>query len=93
VYALSTDRVTVVLGGSAAELDRLDPSTFTATVDVAALAPGTHQVPVVVGNLPAGVSAVSISPPTVTVTVSLPSSASPFPSPGASTSPGASPSP
>jgi YbbR domain-containing protein len=93
IYNLSTDRVTVVLGGPVSQLDNLDPATFTASVDVAALAPGVHQVPVVVGNLPVDLTAVSISPPTVTVTVSVPPRASPSPSPGGSASPGPSPSP
>jgi YbbR domain-containing protein len=86
-YTLSTDRVTVVIGGPVADLDRLDPATFTATVDVAALPPGAAtDVPVRVGNLPAGLSVVSISPDSITVVVGVPASPSP-PDAGPSPSP------
>jgi YbbR domain-containing protein len=86
-YALSTDRVTVIIGGPAAELDRLDPSRFSVTVDVSALPVGTTDaVPVSVGNLPAGLAAVSVSPETVAVTVGEPAR-SPSPTPAASPSP------
>jgi len=88
-YALSTDRVTVVIGGPVVELDRLDPSSFSATVDVAALPPGSHKVPVQVGTLPAGLSVDSIRPSEITVDVGVPA-ASPSPVP---TSPSPSPSP
>jgi YbbR domain-containing protein len=81
IYALSTDRVTVVLGGPDSLLDGIDPSTFQATVPVATLPPGDHTVAVVVTNLPAGVTTVSIDPANVQVTVALPSSTSPSPSP------------
>jgi YbbR domain-containing protein len=91
-YALSTDRVNVVIGGPVAELDRLDPSRFTVTVDVSALPIGTTDaVAVSVGNLPAGLAAVSVSPSTVTVTVAEPAR-SPSPSPPPP-SPAGSPSP
>jgi len=86
-YALSTDRVAVVIGGRVSQLDRLDPTAFSATVDVAALAPGSHSVPVVVANLPAGLSIISIDPPAITVIVGLPASplpTAPTPSPAAS---------
>jgi YbbR domain-containing protein len=92
-YALSTDRVTVVIGGPVAELERLDPSRFTVTVDVSALPVGTTDaVPVSVGNLPAGLAAVSVSPATVTVTVGEPAGASPSPAASAAASPSPSPS-
>jgi YbbR domain-containing protein len=90
VYTLSTDRVTVVLGGPDSLLDAIDPSTFQATVPVGTLPVGDHTVRVVVTNLPGGVSTVSIDPASVQVTVALPKSASPSPSP---VSPSISPSP
>jgi YbbR domain-containing protein len=87
-YTLSTDRVAVVIGGPVADLDRLDPATFTATVDVAALPPGAAtDVPVRVGNLPAGLSVVSISPDSITVVVGVPASPSPSAEGGPSPSP------
>ena len=71
-YGLSTDRVVVTIGGSVAALDGLQGSAFSATLDVASLAVGDHQVQVQV-NLPSGLSVRSISPPSVTVSVALPS--------------------
>jgi YbbR domain-containing protein len=75
-YALSPGSVLVTLGGPVADLDRIDPASFTITIDVAALEPGSHQVqpsPVV----QAGLSIIKVDPDTVTVTVSQPSSAAP----------------
>jgi YbbR domain-containing protein len=80
IYALSTDRVSVVLGGTAATLESLDPSSFTMFADVGGLGPGTHDVPLN-ATLPAGVSLVSASPTAVVVTVGVPASPSPSPSP------------
>jgi YbbR domain-containing protein len=88
-YQLSTDRVSVVLGGTAAALDALDPASFTVFVDVAGLGPGEHDVAVGV-TLPAGVSMVSASPDAVTVTVAAAEAgadASPSPSPSPAASP------
>jgi YbbR domain-containing protein len=88
-YDLSTDRVSIVLGGSAAALDALDPASFTVFVDVAGLGPGEHAVPVN-ATLPAGVTLVSASPDSVVVTVAAaeaPASASPSPQPSPQPSP------
>jgi YbbR domain-containing protein len=85
-YALSTDRVLVTLGGTIADLDRLDGRSFTVTVDVAALAPGVHEVPVG-ATLPAGIALVAASPATVTVSVGFPPTPPPSPSPSPSVSP------
>ncbi|HLA16316.1 MAG TPA: CdaR family protein [Candidatus Limnocylindrales bacterium] len=82
-YLLSTDRVSVVLGGTAAALGGLDPSSFTVFVDVAGLGPGAHEVPVK-ATLPADVSLVSASPESVTVTVGVPVSPSPSAAPSPS---------
>ncbi|HSG85556.1 MAG TPA: hypothetical protein VLA23_04385, partial [Candidatus Limnocylindrales bacterium] len=91
VYRLSTSQVIVTIGGNLADLDRLDPTTFAASVDVTTLAPGRHSVEVTVLNLPAGLVVSSISPPEVTVDVEL-VPASPQPSSSAPPSPSPSPS-
>ncbi len=85
-YALSTDRVTVVIGGPVSDLDGLDPSAFTVSADVSALPPGTKSVPLTV-NLPAGLTVRSISPPEIAVTVGVPASPSPSPTVAPSASP------
>jgi len=71
VYTLSTDQVLVTLGGSAADLDGLEGRAFTVQAAVGGLEPGQHEVGVV-ANLPAGLTLVSASPPSVVVTVALP---------------------
>ncbi|MER3418220.1 MAG: hypothetical protein C4343_03740 [Chloroflexota bacterium] len=76
-YGLSTDRVTVTVGGTVADLDRLVGRDLVATVDVGALGPGSYPVEVGI-TLPAGLSVVAVSPPSVTVTVSTPASPSPI---------------
>ena len=85
-YALSTDSVNVAIGGSLAQLDKLDPTSFTVTADVSALAPGTHAVPLTV-NLPAGLTVSSVSPSQVGVTVAVAASPSPSVSPSPAPSP------
>jgi YbbR domain-containing protein len=85
-YALSTDSVNVAIGGSLAQLDKLDPTSFTVTADVSALAPGTHTVQLSV-NLPAGLTVTAISPPQVGVTVAAAASPSPSGSPPPSPAP------
>jgi YbbR domain-containing protein len=78
-YALSTGSVHVTLGGPIADLDRIDPASFTITIDVAGLDPGTHQVqPVPV--VQAGLTVIGVDPGTITVTVT--STATPVPSGG-----------
>ena len=47
-YSLSTPTVLVTLAGPRPDLDSLDPSTIDAHVAVGRLAPGTHEVDVVV---------------------------------------------
>jgi YbbR domain-containing protein len=88
-YTLSTDRVSVVIGGPVASLDALDPTQVRATVDVSALPVGSHQVPVVIGTLAGGLAVLSVTPAEVGVVVGEPirPSASPSPSPGPSPSP------
>jgi YbbR domain-containing protein len=76
-YTLSTDQVNLTIGGSSAVLAGIQGDSLVVTADVNALGPGTHVVPLK-ATLPAGVTLVAISPPTVTVTVSA--VASPVPS-------------
>ena len=76
----------------AADLARLDPSSFTVIADVSSLPAGTHTVQLS-ANLPQGLSVVSISPPQVSIDVGLPlPSPSPTPAP-TPTPPAPSPSP
>lgn len=81
-YAASTDRILLTLGGSTADLDRVDGATLVARVDVADLAAGESDVAIEI-TLPGGVTLVAASPPTIVVTVSAPTpSVSPSASPG-----------
>ena len=85
IYSLSTDRVILTIGGSVAELDRLEGATLVATLDVAGLTSGTAAIKVE-ADLPAGVAFVSASPDQVSVTVSVPQPPSPSAvSPGSAT--------
>ncbi len=88
-YTTSTDRVLITLGGSVADLDRLDGARLLALLDVADLEPGTTSVAVTT-DLPAGLALVSASPDQVAVTVSIPPSPSPAAG-GTSASPSTSP--
>jgi YbbR domain-containing protein len=78
-YTSSTDRVTLTLGGSVADLDRLQGATLIASLDVTSLEVGTTAVDVS-ADLPAGVTLVTASPNQVAVTVGAP--LPPSPSPG-----------
>lgn len=91
-YSIPTDRVLVTIGGSVADLDRLDGATLVADLDVGDLRPGTTDVPVTM-DLPEGLTLVSANPATIPVTVTAvpPAAASPS-APPASASPSASPS-
>ena len=88
-YTTSTDRVLITLGGSVADLDRVQGSRLLATLDVADLAPGTTSVAVTT-DLPPGLALVSASPDQVAVTVTIPASPSPAAG-GTPASPSASP--
>jgi YbbR domain-containing protein len=86
IYGLSTDRVLLTIGGSAADLDRLSGSTLAGDLDVSDLGIGQADVPVTV-DLPAGLTLVSVSPTAVGVTVAAaptPTPTSGAPSPSAS---------
>jgi YbbR domain-containing protein len=67
-YSLSVDRVLATIGGSTADLDRLEGATLVMDIDVTGLAPGEHDV-AVTADLPAGTTLVAVSPPRVTVTI------------------------
>lgn len=77
-YDLSVDRVLVTLGGSVADLDRLEGRAFDVRAEVGGLGPGNHVVPLI-ANLPAGLALLTTSPATVGVVVGLPAT-SPVPS-------------
>ena len=85
-YSIDVDRVHATIGGSVADLDRLEASTLVMDLDVAGLAPGTTAVHVT-ATLPAGLTLVATSPETVLVTVTERAPASPSASPAASQSP------
>ena len=89
-YTVPLDRVLVTIGGSDADLDRLNGATLVADLDVSDLKPGTTDVDVTM-DLPAGLTLVSADPVTVPVTVTAPSPPTASPPP-ASASPSASPS-
>lgn len=77
-YRLSVDSVIVTLGGSVADLDRLEGRTFEVRAEVGGLGTGAHEVSLL-ANLPAGLALVATSPATVEVVVGVPAT-SPVPS-------------
>jgi YbbR domain-containing protein len=79
-YHLSTNRAVALVGGSLADLDRLDAAAFQLLAPVAGLGPGTHEV-TLTANLPLGLTLVKVDPPTVTVTVTPSGSPAPSASP------------
>ncbi len=87
-YEIAPDHVLLTLFGSVADLDRLGSAPLVVALNVAALGPGKHDVPVV-PSLPSGVTIAALSPETVTVTIRVPATPTPAPaSPSASPSPG-----
>ena len=88
-YSPSVDRVLITVGGSVADLDRLDGATLVALLDVRDLGPGDHDVPVT-ADLPAGVTFVGASPDTVAITVTA---SAPTPTPTAAPTPAPEPTP
>jgi len=68
IYAPAVDRVLLVIGGSPPDLDALAARGPVATLDVAGLEPGTYDV-AVAADLPSGLTLVTASPQTVSVTV------------------------
>ena len=77
-YALSTDRVLVVLAGSPVDLDALAGRALSATADVTGLDTGEHVVILEMTTEP-GVTVVSMTPGNVVVTIGLPAGASASP--------------
>ncbi len=92
-YDVAQGRVLLTLYGSIVYLDRLGVAPIVVGLNVATLAPGTHEVPVV-PSLPSGVTVADISPQTVTVTITTPATPAPptaTPSPTPSVTPSAGP--
>jgi YbbR domain-containing protein len=77
-YDVDVDRILVTIGGSVADLDRMNGTALVVDLDVTGLGPGTETVTGGLG-LPAGTTVVSMSPSTVTVTITA---TAPSPSPG-----------
>ena len=90
-YSLAVDTVVVTLGGGEQALNGVDAASFTASVAVAGLGAGSHDLGVVV-TAPAGLSLLSVSPPRITVFVGEPATPPPTPSPVPTPSPSPSPS-
>lgn len=88
-YTPDADAILVTVGGSVADLDRLNGSTLVVDLDVTGLEPGSELLPVTL-DLPAGLTLVSASPPNVIVTIVGPP---PSPSPSPAASPTSAPSP
>jgi YbbR domain-containing protein len=89
-YSAELDPILLTLFGSVADLDVLASAPIVIGLNVSALGPGTHEVPVV-PSVPSGVTVAAISVETVTVTVREPPTPTPSPEP-ASPSPSPSPS-
>ncbi len=91
-YGLSESQVLLTLFGPVADLDRLSTAPIVVGVNVAGLAPGTHDVPVV-PSLPSTLTLVEVSPDTVTVTIAVPPTPAPASAAPSASFDGGSPSP
>ncbi len=89
-YDVSDRTVLLTIFGSTADLDRLESSPIVISLNVEAMGPGSHDVPVV-PSLTSAVTVAAISPQTVTVTVTEKPTPTPEPTPDAS--PGDAPTP
>ena len=67
-YSTNVDRVTITVGGSIADLDRLIGSTLAVDLDVSRLGQGTTEI-AAVPELPAGLTLLGANPAKVAVTV------------------------
>jgi YbbR domain-containing protein len=76
-YSTTVDRVLITVGGGLPDLDRLTGSSIVVDVDVAALGPGTTDVPVT-ADLPSGVTLIVADPAVVPVTVAPRPSSNPL---------------
>jgi YbbR domain-containing protein len=79
-YSLAVGSVVVTLGGGLQALAAVDATSLTASVDVAGLDAGSHDVTVRVATSP-GTTVVSVSPPQVTVFVGPRATPPPTPEP------------
>ena len=70
------EQVAAIVSGTVSDLEALDVAGLTASLDVAGLAPGDHLVQPTV-TLPGGVTLVTISPISVTVTIVPPATPAP----------------
>ena len=93
-YEASETQVLLTVFGSTADLDRLSATPIVIAINVAGLAPGTHDV-TVVPSLPSVVTVAAISPESIKVTVTPRPTPTPAPTPTAqpSVQPSASPAP
>lgn len=78
-YRVAVNHALATVGGSVADLERLNAATFTLLLPVGGLGLGTHEV-ALGANLPVGLTLVAVAPETVRVTVSA-ASPSPIASP------------
>jgi YbbR domain-containing protein len=85
-YAVAVDRVLITVGGSIADLDRLDGGSLVADLDVSGLGVGTSDVDVT-ADLPPGVTLVNADPSSVAVTITAAPEALATPSPAATATP------
>jgi YbbR domain-containing protein len=85
-YSLGVDRVVVTLGGGDQALNAVDAASFAASINVAGLDAGSHDVDVRV-VAPPGLKVVAVSPARITVFVSPLATPPPSPSPTPSPSP------
>ncbi len=75
-YRLGTDRVLLTVGGSIADLDRLNGGTLVADLVVSSLGIGTQVVPVT-ATLPGGVTLVGTDPSVVSINIATLAAPSP----------------
>jgi YbbR domain-containing protein len=81
VYGISTSSVVVTIGGSIADLEKVNGSSLVASLDVSGLDVGTHAV-TPTASLASGLTLLGVSPSPVTVTITAtPATAPPSPSP------------
>jgi YbbR domain-containing protein len=71
IYQLSTTHVLVTIGGSVADLDRLQGGSLVLTLDVSGLGDGPHRL-LPTPNLTTGLTMLSVSPSPIVVTISTP---------------------
>lgn len=75
-YRVSLPSVLVTFTGEVSDIDRVDPTRLMARVDVTGLGPGTHRLPVTI-TPPTRLRLGDLTPETVAVTISGPTSTTP----------------